>query len=140
MTDQNSTPDGETTAGDPELAALVRRDEPPFDADASTPVGDPELAALVRSDEPAFDSDTALFPVGAVTDDRPPARPRRGRSLALRFGVAFVVAFLLTVGISAGVLYAWGQQYEGRVLPGVRVGSTDRSLPGTSRSPARTAR
>ena len=61
----------------------------------------------------------------AVTDGEPPARPRRRRSLALRFGVAFVLGFLLTVGIGAGALYAWGQQYEGRVLPGVRVGSTE---------------
>jgi hypothetical protein len=42
MTDlPNSTPDGETPAGDPELAALVRRDAPPDDAD-------PSLAALVN--------------------------------------------------------------------------------------------
>ena len=32
---------------------------------------------------------------------------------------------MLAVGIGAGVLYAWGQQYDGRVLPGVRVGSTE---------------
>ena len=42
MTDlPNSAPDGETPAGDPELAALVRRDAPPDD-------GDPSLAALVN--------------------------------------------------------------------------------------------
>ena len=29
------------------------------------------------------------------------------------------------MGIGTGVLYAWGQQYDGRVLPGVRIGSTD---------------
>jgi vancomycin resistance protein YoaR len=32
---------------------------------------------------------------------------------------------LLVAGIGGGFLYAWGQQYEGRVLPGVRVGSTE---------------
>ena len=78
-----------------------------------------------------------VLPRRAVTDFQPPARPRRRRSLALRFGVAFVFGFLLTVGIGAGALYAWGQQYEGRVLPGVRVGSTD--LGGLTREQAEAA-
>jgi vancomycin resistance protein YoaR len=145
------TPDSETLVGDPELAALVRPAAPSDDGEA---VGDPELAALVRpagppddadlADAPAEDdsTDTALVdttpttelgvdavPVlplsAAVTDDELPARPRRRRSLVLRFGVSFVLGFLLAAGIGAGVLYAWGQQYEGRVLPGVRVGSTE---------------
>ena len=73
----------------------------------------------------------------AVADDEPPARPRRRRSLALRFGVAFVLGFVLAAGIGAGILYAWGQQYEGRVLPGVRVGSTD--LGGLTREQAEAA-
>ena len=72
-----------------------------------------------------------------MTDGEPPARPRRRRSLALRFGVSFVLAFLLAVGIGAGVLYAWGQQYDGRVLPGVRVGSTE--LGGLTREQAEAA-
>lgn len=126
-----STPDDETPAGDPGLAALVRRDAPGED-------GDPELAALVRSvSEPAVEADTVLFPVAAVTEDEPPARPVRGRSLFLRFGVSFVFAFLLTVGIGAGALYAWSQQYEGRVLPGVRVGNTE--LGGLTREQAEAA-
>ncbi len=166
MTDlPNSTPDGETPAGDPELAALVRSDAPP-------PAGDPELAALVRPDagptagditpeagpdatEPVVDVAAAaavssspdpaepapvdetvpvLVPVAAVTAFEPPARPRRRRSLALRFGVSFLLAFLLAFGVGAGVLYAWGQQYQGRVLPGVRVGNTE--LGGLSREEA----
>ena len=61
----------------------------------------------------------------AVTDGERPAPRRRRRSLALRFGVSFVLGVLLAVGIGAGALYAWGQQYEGRVLPGVRVGSAE---------------
>jgi vancomycin resistance protein YoaR len=77
----------------------------------STP--DPELAALV------------LPRAAAVTADKPPARRRRRRSFALRFGVAFVLGFLLTAGVGVGALYALGQQYEGRVLPGVRIGSTE---------------
>jgi vancomycin resistance protein YoaR len=133
MTDlPDSTSDEETPAGDPELAALVRHDAP-----AETPASDPELAALVRHEAPPFDADTALFPVAAVTEDEPPLRRRRRGSLVLRFGVAFVVAFLLTAGIGVGVLYAWGQQYEGRVLPGVRVGSTE--LGGLTREQAEAA-
>src|SRR6187401_2809296 len=75
MTDQPNSTDDEMPAGDPELAALVRPNTPADDADASTPAGDPELAALVRHNEPPFDVDTALFPVAAVTEDEPPARP-----------------------------------------------------------------
>ncbi len=142
-----STPDGETPAGDPELAALVQRDAPP--------AGDPELAGLVRSDAPPDDADetaqaseagptagdatpevgadatervetSPVLPLAAaVSDDESPARPLRRRSLALRFGVSFVLGLLLAFGAGAGVLYAWGQQYDGRVLPGVRVGSAE---------------
>ena len=63
--------------------------------------------------------------------------PHRRRSLALRFGIAFVLGFLLTLGIGAGALYAWDQQYDGRILPGVRVGSTD--LSGLTREQASAA-
>jgi vancomycin resistance protein YoaR len=139
-----STSDVETPAGDPELAALVRPHAPPDDADTSMSFGDPELATLVRpyaaTDTPQgseFDADTVLFPVAAVTDDEPRARPRRRPSLALRFGMAFVLGFLLTVGIGTGALYAWGQQYNGLVLPGVRVGSTE--LGGLTREQAEAA-
>src|SRR5207253_1244602 len=130
-------PDIETPAGDPELAALVRRDPPPDAAD-------PSLAALVNlgqgpdsttADEPApvdepiseegVDAVPVLPLAATVTDGEPAAPPRPRRSLALRFAVSFVLGFLLAVGIGAGVLYAWGQQYDGRVLPGVRVGSTE---------------
>ncbi len=231
-----STPDDETPAGDPELAALVRRDAPPDDADPSlaalvnlgrrpvssavpaTPAAgaperpvagapaadetaqaseagptagdatpeagadatepvfdvtsaaadstspDPDESVLVAANadaagsptagaapadattadapalgeptettpadtsptsEPGVDAVPVLPLVAAVTDGEPPARPRRRRSLALRFGVSFVLGVLLAVGIGAGVLYAWSQQFDGRVLPGVRVGSTD---------------
>ena len=75
--------------------------------------------------EPGVDAVPVLPLAAAVTDGEPPARPRRRRSLALRFGVSFVLGLLLAVGVGAGALYAWGQQYEGRVLPGVRVGSTE---------------
>ena len=129
------TRDGGTPAGDPELAALVR-------ADAALDAGDPELAALVSptadeaTPEAGADDTVRVFEAGvdavpvlplaaAVTDAEPKARPWRRRSLALRFGISFVLGFLLTVGTGAGVLFAWDQQYDGRVLPGVRVGSTE---------------
>ncbi len=32
---------------------------------------------------------------------------------------------MLAIGIGAGGLYAWGQQYDGRVLPGVHIGSME---------------
>ena len=71
---------------------------------------DPALAGLLVADE---------------RDGAFAAGPRRGRSLARRFGVAFVLGVLLSLGIGVGVLYAWGQQYEGRILPGVRIGNTE---------------
>ncbi|HTG41851.1 MAG TPA: hypothetical protein VK697_09600, partial [Methylomirabilota bacterium] len=78
---------------------------------------------------PTYENGVDAVPVlplaAAVTDGEPTARPRRRRSLALRFGVSFVLGVLLVVGAGVGVLYAWGQQYDGRVLPGVRVGSTE---------------
>ena len=164
-------PDGETPSGDPELAALVRRDAPPNDADPSLAAlvnlgrsPDPDESAPVAANagaaksptaraapadattadapargepidtdpadtsptsEPGVDAVPVLPLAAAVTDIEPAARPRRRRSLALRFGVSFVLGFVLAAGIGAGALYAWGQQYEGRVLPGVRVGSMD---------------
>ncbi len=166
--DNASTPGGETPAGDPELAALVRRDAPLDDADASLaalvspgrPVsmavpppgrwcpaaarrwgacadgtaqapetartaGDATPQAGTDATELVFDAVPVLPLAAAATDWEPPARPKRRRSFALRFGVSFVVGFLLTVGIGTGVLYAWGQQYDGRVMPGVRIGSTE---------------
>ena len=132
-----SIPDGETPAGDPELAALVQRGAPRVDAEHSpadvtiaeaSASGEPiDIASADTSPilEPGVDAVPTLPVVAAVTDDEPTARPRRRRSLALRFGASFLLGALLAVGIGAGALYAWGQQYDGRVLPGVRIGSTD---------------
>jgi vancomycin resistance protein YoaR len=75
--------------------------------------------------ENGVDAVPVLPVAAAVTDGETPAPRRRRRSLVLRFGVAFVLGFALAVSVGAGVLYAWGQQYEGRVLPGVRIGSTE---------------
>jgi vancomycin resistance protein YoaR len=54
----------------------------------------------------------------------PVSRPRR-RGLALRFLFAFLAGLLLVVALGGGALYAYGQQYTGRVLPGVAVGGVD---------------
>jgi hypothetical protein len=139
-----SRPDIGTPAGDPELAALVRRDPSPDEAEpapvaanagaagspnAEAAPADATTADAPAPDEPIFEHGVDAVPVlplaAAVTDGELTARPRRRRSLAFRFGVSFVLGFLLAVGTGAGILYAWGQQYDGRVLPGVRVGSTE---------------
>jgi len=63
-----------------------------------------------------------------MTTEPVPASPgRRGPSLGLRFATAFLLGVALVVGTGGGALYAYGQQYTGRVLPGVRIGSTDLS-------------
>ena len=126
----DSAPDGETPAGHPELAALFAGDAPPVEAAAVADATEPLDVTSVPPDasptsEPGADVAPPLPVAAAVTDGAPPARPRRRRSLALRFGVSFVLGFLLAVGVGAGALYAWNQQYDGRVLPGVRIGSTD---------------
>jgi vancomycin resistance protein YoaR len=80
----------------------------------------------IPAGEPTADAAVGALPVPPLaTTGEPAAPPRRRRSLALRFGVSFVLGLLLAVGIGTGVLYAWGQQYEGRILPGVRVGNTE---------------
>src|SRR3954453_17154797 len=86
------------------------------------------------TDQPTPDVDAAA---NGAAPGEPPARPRRRRSLALRFGVSFVLGVLLAVGIGAGALYARGTQYEGLVLPGVRVGTTE--LGGLTREQAAAA-
>jgi vancomycin resistance protein YoaR len=47
--------------------------------------------------------------------------------MGLRFAIAFVLGVTLVVGAGGGALYAYGQQYTGRVLPGVSVAGTDLS-------------
>jgi vancomycin resistance protein YoaR len=84
-------------------------------------------AATSPTPELGVDNEPAMPVVLAavVPDGETPTRPRRRRSLALRFGVAFVLGFVLAAGVGVGAMYAWGAQYEGRVLPGVRIGTTD---------------
>src|SRR4029078_999721 len=57
--------------------------------------------------------------------------------LVLRFCISFLIVCARAVVIGAGALYALDLQYEGRVLPGVSVGSTD--LSGLTREQAEAA-
>src|SRR4051812_45101191 len=52
--------------------------------------------------------------------------PRRP-SPRFRFAVAFLVGIVVATAIGVGALYAFDQQYLGRVLPGVRLGNLDLS-------------
>jgi vancomycin resistance protein YoaR len=66
-----------------------------------------------------------------MTTATPPATdtlpaPRRP-SLGIRFAIAFVLGAILVAGVGTGALYAYGQQYTGKVLPGVSVGGVDLS-------------
>jgi vancomycin resistance protein YoaR len=57
-------------------------------------------------------------------DPAPAPASRRPRVLA-RFAIAFLVGILAALALGVGALYAYDQQYAGKVLPGVRVGSID---------------
>lgn len=61
--------------------------------------------------------DTTAIPSGATG----------GPSGRLRFGAAFLVGLMVALLVGVGAIYAYDQQYVGRVLPGVRVGSVDLS-------------
>src|SRR6185369_16541174 len=74
---------------------------------------------------------TTLEPTAAL-DLAPPAKP--APRLLPRFIAAFAFGLIAVLGIGIGALYAWGLQYDGRVLPGVRIGTTD--LSGLSREEA----
>ena len=56
-----------------------------------------------------------------------PASPSRSGGIVVRFALAFVAGLVLVIAIGGGALYAYGQQYTGKVLPGVSVGDTDLS-------------
>ena len=100
-------------------------DATPVDAPAPSEPPDTGPADTSPTSAPGVETEPVLPVAATVTDDEPSARPRRRRSLAFRFGVSSVLGFVLAMGIGAGVMYAWGQQYDGRILPGVRVGSME---------------
>lgn len=56
-----------------------------------------------------------------------PAAPTHRAGLAVRFAVAFLLGVVLVIVLGGGALYAYGQQYSGRILPGVTVGRADLS-------------
>ena len=63
-----------------------------------------------------------------------PTSPARRPRFLVRFAAAFLIGLLITSAVGVGALYAYDQQYVGRVLPGVRVGSVD--LAGLTREQA----
>jgi vancomycin resistance protein YoaR len=62
-----------------------------------------------------------------TTEPLPASAPHRGRSLGAKFAIAFILGLVLVAAAGSAGLYAYGQQYTGRVLPGVRIGSVDLS-------------
>ena len=71
---------------------------------------------------------TASEPIDVLSDDTAPAAGESRRtSMLVRFTLAFGVGFVVTLLLGVGALYAYDQQYTGRVLPGVHVGTVDLS-------------
>ncbi len=70
-----------------------------------------------------------------LPDPAPP--PAQRTSLRFRFAVAFLVGLVAVGALGVGALYAYEQQYAGKVLPGVRVGDVD--LSGLTPTAARAA-
>src|SRR5690242_10520931 len=65
---------------------------------------------------------TTLEP--AIVDE--PALPaERSPRLVPRFVLSLLLGLVAFLALGAGALYAYDQQYVGRILPGVRVGSTE---------------
>ena len=65
------------------------------------------------------------------------AVPRRGARIWRRILIAFLVGLVLSLAAATAALLAWDLGYEGRVLPGIRVGTTD--LAGLDRAGATAA-
>jgi vancomycin resistance protein YoaR len=60
-----------------------------------------------------------------TTTETLPATTERRPSARLRFGVTFLIGLIAALAVGAGALYAYDQQYVGRILPGVQVGGVD---------------
>ena len=54
-----------------------------------------------------------------------PSGPRPRSSIRTRFVVAFVTGLLVAMAVGVGAMYAFDQQYAGRILPGIRIGPVD---------------
>lgn len=63
----------------------------------------------------------------STTDELPEVRPVGFRRGLVRFGVAFAAGVAIVAMLAAAASYAYALSYEGRVLPGVRVGPVDLS-------------
>jgi vancomycin resistance protein YoaR len=63
----------------------------------------------------------------AAPEPEPAAGAPRHPSAARRFGLAFALGILASLVLAAGSLAAYDAQHDGRILPGVRVGTTDLS-------------
>jgi vancomycin resistance protein YoaR len=77
-------------------------------------------------ESPAPVLDATAPGVEVVVGGSSETRSRRG-PIALRFAVAFLVSLLLAGLLGTGAIYAYEQQYVGRVLPGVTIGDVDLS-------------
>src|SRR5438309_10880922 len=95
----------------------------------ATVATDPHLAAMATA------PDFVGGPIAGVDEGQLEARRVRRPSLRLRFFVAFICSLLVALAVGVGGIYAYDQQYTGRILPGVRVGSVD--LSGLDRAAAR---
>ncbi len=62
-----------------------------------------------------------------TSDSIPPAPVEVRRSAGVRFVVAFGFGLAFVAAVVVGGIYAFERQYEGRILPGVRVGQLDLS-------------
>ena len=85
------------------------------------PVPQPAAEAVDASAPEAV----SVEPVEPVVGPVPTSRPRHRRRIAVTLLVLLVP--ILLVGGAVGGLLAWDAGYEGRILPGVRVGATDLS-------------
>jgi vancomycin resistance protein YoaR len=74
--------------------------------------------------------------VGDGSDRGAPGDDERG-SIRARFLIAFTVGLVAALVLGVGALYAYDRQFDGRILPGVRVGTVD--LSGMSADEARSA-
>jgi len=108
---------------------LTDQPDPESDAPAQDPAPEPAAPAT----EPATPEPLTATP--APESASPARRFRLGRHTARRFVAAFTFGVLGVLAISAGALAAFDASNNGRIMPGVHVGSVD--LSGLTPSAAR---